>query len=292
MKVRNAAFTLSALVMGVINTLGANPEDNDPKWDGVVGTYERQPSENDWHYAKIDSAPNTDKGYKRYSWSNKAGKGWTVGRGLTTTNPTTYWLQFEKDAPYPGHRLVIKRDAKGEIIKLIEYVDGDKEYANPVNTWVKKPTAQRPEPEKKPTIRSGNLGEGTVFGVNKPGDGSFKALKPDFGDKVNLTTYTPINDSNKDLGLVSGESYSMLMVTGKDKQQAFVYWNTPDPRFQDILQGKSSKIASIGNRGFTLERGDELTIQAQKNSEGAGTDITFTFYRGNKSTGTISFIVN
>lgn len=149
-----------------------------------------------------------------------------------------------------------------------------------------------PDPApREPTIRPGNLGSGLVFGVGKPGDAGFKALKPDFGDRIALSTYAPADDSNQDLGLVAGAKYTMLMLTGKDDQQAFVYWQTPDPAFQEILHAKSTKVAGIGGRGFSLQRGDDLTIQAQKNSEGPGTDVTFSFFRGNKSTGSISFIV-
>jgi len=146
-------------------------------------------------------------------------------------------------------------------------------------------------PKKKATIRPGNLGTGKVFGVNKPGDANFKALKPEFYDKVETSIYAPTDDSSKDLGLVAGGKYCMLMITGKDKQQAFIYWETPDPDFQDILLHKSTEIKGIGGKNFSIQRGDTVTIQAQENSKGPGTDITFTYSRNGKGIGVTTFIV-
>jgi hypothetical protein len=137
-------------------------------------------------------------------------------------------------------------------------------------------------------IKRGNLGTGIVFGVNKPGDAKFKTLKPDFGDKLETSIYAPKDDTNKDLGLVKGNKYTMLMLTGKDKQQAFIYWETPDPNFQDILLGQSTKLDSKGD-GLDLQRGDKVTIQAQRDKNLI--NITFTITRGNKGVGTFSFNV-
>lgn len=137
-------------------------------------------------------------------------------------------------------------------------------------------------------IKRGNLGTGVVFGVNKPGDAKFKALKPNFGDKLETTLYDPKDSSNKDLGLVKGNKYCTLMLTGKDKQQAFIYWETPTPAFQDILLNQATKLDSKSD-GLDLQRGDKVTIQAQRDGDKVNT--TFTITRGTKSLGSFSFNV-
>lgn len=138
-------------------------------------------------------------------------------------------------------------------------------------------------------IKRGNLGTGIVFGVNKPGDAKFKSLRPDFGDRLETSLYEPKDDSNKSLGLVKGQSYAMLMLTGKDNQQAFIYWETPAPAFQDILLKRTSKLSSK-SANVDLQRGDKMTIQAQREKNGE-VNVTFSFFRDNKSTGSFSFNV-
>jgi hypothetical protein len=140
-------------------------------------------------------------------------------------------------------------------------------------------------------IKRGDLGTGTVFGVNKPGDAKFNSLRPDFGDRLETSLYKPQDDSNKDLGLTKGGSYTMLMLTGKDKQQAFVYWETPSPAFQDILLYQSVKLDSKGGEAFDLQRGDTMTIQAQREKNDV-VNVTFSFFRDKKATGTFSFNLN
>lgn len=142
----------------------------------------------------------------------------------------------------------------------------------------------------KNAVQSTELATGKVFGVNKPGDAAFAKYIPDFGDRVDLSTYSPQDDDDKALGLVKGKNYNLLMLTGKENQQAFVYWETADPDFEAMLKGKQTKIASLGRRGFGIEKGDTVTIQAQPNPEG-GTDVTFSYFHDGKSSGTTSFIV-
>lgn len=144
-------------------------------------------------------------------------------------------------------------------------------------------------PEKM-AVQPGQLATGKVLGVLNPGDAAFAKYTPDFGDRIDLSTFSPQNDDNKDLGLVRGKNYNLLMLTGKEKQQAFVYWETTDPKFEAILKGKQSKIASMGRRGFGIQKGDTVTIQAQPSSEG-GIDVTFSYFHAGKSIGTTSFIV-
>ena len=136
-------------------------------------------------------------------------------------------------------------------------------------------------------IKRGDLGTGTVFGVNKPGDAKFNSLRPDFGDRLETSLYKPQDDSNKDLGLTKGGSYTMLMLTGKDKQQAFVYWETPSPAFQDILLNQTAKLDSKGGKAFDLQRGDTMTIQAQREKNDV-VNVTFSFFRDKKATGSFS----
>lgn len=145
------------------------------------------------------------------------------------------------------------------------------------------------DPQNKPA-QPRELATGKVFAVRKPGDAAFATYTPDFGDRVDLSTYSPRDDANKDLGLVGGKNYNLLMLTGKEDQHAFVYWETADPKFEAILKGNQSKIASIGRRGFGIQKGDTVTIQAQSNP-GGGADVTFSYFHAGKSIGTTSFIV-
>lgn len=136
------------------------------------------------------------------------------------------------------------------------------------------------------------VGNGKIFGVNKPGDANFKAIVPKNGDKVETTLYTPNNDSNKDLGLVKGQKYTMLMLTqpGNNNAQGFFYWAANTPALQNILLNKSTVVRGIGTTNQPLMRGDTFDIRTQP-AQGGGTDVTFDLKRGGKYIATFSFVV-
>ncbi|MDX2042088.1 MAG: hypothetical protein SF097_12610 [Acidobacteriota bacterium] len=136
------------------------------------------------------------------------------------------------------------------------------------------------------------VGNGKIFGVNKPGDANFKAIVPKNGDRVETTLYTPNNDSNKDLGLVKGQKYTMMMLTqpGNNNAQGFFYWAANTPALQNILLNKSTVVRGVGTKNQPLMRGDTYDIRTQP-AQGGGTDVTFDFKRGNKYIATFSFVV-
>ena len=136
------------------------------------------------------------------------------------------------------------------------------------------------------------VGNGKIFGVNKPGDANFKAFVPKNGDRVETTLYTPKDDSNKDLGLVKGQKYTMLMITqpGNNNAQGFFYWAANTPALQNTLLNKSTVVRGIGTTNQPLMRGDTFDIRTQP-AQGGGTDVTFDLKRGNKYIATFSFVV-
>lgn len=136
------------------------------------------------------------------------------------------------------------------------------------------------------------VGNGTIFGVNKPGDANFKAFVPKNGDKIETTLYTPNNDQNKDLGLVKGQKYTMLMITqpNNNKAQAFFYWAANTPDLQGKLLYKSTVIRGLGTTNQPVMRGDKFDIRTQP-AQGGGLDVTFDIKRGNKYVATFSFVV-
>ena len=136
------------------------------------------------------------------------------------------------------------------------------------------------------------VGNGKIFGINKPGDANFKAFVPKNGDKIETTLYTPNNDSTKDLGLVKGQKYTMLMITqpGNNNAQGFFYWAANTPALQNILLNKSTVVRGIGTTNQPLMRGDTFDIRTQP-AQGGGTDVTFDIKRGGKYIATFSFVV-
>ncbi|MGI8639469.1 MAG: hypothetical protein ACR2MG_05885 [Pyrinomonadaceae bacterium] len=143
------------------------------------------------------------------------------------------------------------------------------------------------------TVNAQNVGTGKVFGVNKPGDPKFNAFTPKFGDIIETTLYTPKDDSNKDLGLVKGQKYTMLMITqpSNNNAQAFIYWAADKPALQDKMLYKKTKVGGLGVKQPPLMRGDTFTIQTQP-AKGGGLDVTFSQFRDKKGIGIVSFVVN
>lgn len=148
-------------------------------------------------------------------------------------------------------------------------------------------SAEAATPQVSPVV-----GNGKIFGVNKPGDANFKAIVPKNGDRVETTLYTPNNDSNKDLGLVKGQKYTMMMLTqpGNNNAQGFFYWAANTPALQNILLNKSTVVRGVGTKNQPLMRGDTYDIRTQP-AQGGGTDVTFDFKRGGKYIATFSFVV-
>ena len=148
-------------------------------------------------------------------------------------------------------------------------------------------SAEAATPQVSPVV-----GNGKIFGVNKPGDANFKAIVPKNGDRVETTLYTPNDDKNKDLGLVKGQKYTMLMITqpGNNNAQGFFYWAANTPALQNTLLNKSTVVRGIGTTNQPLMRGDTFDIRTQP-AQGGGTDVTFDLKRGNKYLATFSFVV-
>ena len=142
------------------------------------------------------------------------------------------------------------------------------------------------------TVNAQNVGTGKVFGVNKPGDPKFNAFTPKVGDIIETTLYTPKDDSNKDLGLVKGQKYTMLMITQPDNNnaQAFIYWAANKPALQGQMLYKKTKVSGLGVKQPPLMRGDTFTIQTQP-AKGGGLDVTFSQFRDKKGIGIVSFVV-
>jgi hypothetical protein len=143
------------------------------------------------------------------------------------------------------------------------------------------------------TVNAQNVGTGKVFGVKKPGDAKFNAFTPKFGDIIETTVYTPNDDSNKDLGLVKGQKYTVLMITQPDNNnaQAFIYWEANKPALQTKMLNKKTKVSGLGANQPPLMRGDTFTIQTQPAKDG-GLDVTFSQFRDKKGIGIVSFVVN
>ncbi len=131
--VRSAVIAFT-LLSGVSVQAQGDPEGGwTAAFSGIVGDYELEKPENDWHRIAIQTDPTQGP----YVWANGAGRRWVVSEGVRGApgGRKTYQLVFPEGSPYPGHTLQIVRDKNGDVTQLREY---RKDADRPFQTWVRK----------------------------------------------------------------------------------------------------------------------------------------------------------
>lgn len=125
---------IKTLALGILTllTTASFAYGDDPNYKDVVGAWETDVPENDWHYVKITNSKEGEAG--PYRWTNKAGKDWSVLAGfIEKDGKRIYTLTFGADAAYPGHVLHLLRGSDGKLVFLREYT---KDSGKEVQNWV------------------------------------------------------------------------------------------------------------------------------------------------------------
>jgi hypothetical protein len=157
--------TLALGILTLLTTVSYAFAD-EPHFEGVVGAWETDVPENDWHYVKITPAKEGEAG--PYRWTNKAGKSWSLATGhIQPPNggERIYTLTFGDDAAYPGHVLHLLRGSDGKLVFLRQYgKDSDKEVGN----WV---------PRRTRTAKADDRYDGLAGSYNEETGGKMRIRK-------------------------------------------------------------------------------------------------------------------
>ncbi|HEV7505247.1 MAG TPA: hypothetical protein VGS07_10070 [Thermoanaerobaculia bacterium] len=136
------------------------------------------------------------------------------------------------------------------------------------------------------------VGNGTVVGVNWPGQGNVKDFAVANGDTVSggHEAYTPKQATK---WVKAGEKYNLIMVTQpKSHAQLFIVFSGTGhehPYLERTLDRINAVVQGIGTGDKPAREGDTVKISTQA-AEGGGVDVTLDVYRGQTAVSTFSFV--